>query len=112
MTATLLFITGLTLTLFISFVVVSYMNTPLRKLLQELCGNPQRSDFWVAFSNVTVVLIPVIFAMPSEPVPHPGPISLVEICTQLKWGLIGLAVSVLLLGWILGRFIPKTPVRP
>ncbi len=111
MTETLLFVSGITLTLFISLAVVSYMNAPLRRLLQELCGNPQRSEFWVAFSNVAVVLMPVIFAMPSEPVPHPGPLSLVEICTQLKWGLIGLAVSVLLLGWILGHFIPKNPAR-
>lgn len=112
MTETLRFITGLTLTLFLSVAVVGYMNAPLRRLLQELCGNPQRADFWVAFSNVTVVLMPVIFAMPSDPALHPGPLSLVEICIQLKWGLIGLAMSVLLLGWILGRFIPKTPARP
>jgi hypothetical protein len=112
MTETLRFITGLILTLFLSVAVVGYMNAPLRRLLHELCGNPQRTDFWVAFSNVTVVLTPVIFAMPSEPAPHPGPLSLVEICTQLKWGLIGLAISVLLLGWILGRLIPKSPARP
>jgi hypothetical protein len=112
MTETLLSLSGLMLTLVVSVGVVGYMNAPLRKLLRELCGDPQRSDFWVVFSNVTVVLLPVIFAIPSEPVAHPGAISLLEVCEQLKWGMVGLVVSVLMLGWILGRFIPKSSMRP
>jgi hypothetical protein len=108
---TLLLISGVTITAVLSLAVVSYINRPLRKLLQELCGNPQRSDFWVAFSNVTVILLPVIFAMPSEPLSHAGPPSLPEICQQLKWGMAGLVTSVLVLGWILSRFIPKPAVR-
>jgi hypothetical protein len=108
----LLFLSGLTLTLLVSLAVVRYMNAPLRKLLQDLCGNPQRSDFWAAFSNVTVTLVPVVFAMHYAPVPRAGSLSLVEIGEQLKWGLIGLVTSVLMLGWILSRFIPRTPARP
>jgi hypothetical protein len=109
MTASLLFVTGLTLTLLVSLAVVGYMNAPLRRLLQELCGNPQRSDFWAAFSNVTVALVPVIFAMHYEATA--GVPSLIEIAEQLKWGLIGLMVSILMLGWIISRFIPRTPLR-
>jgi hypothetical protein len=110
-TGSLLFLSGLTLTLLVSLAVVRYMNAPLRKLLQDLCGNPQRSDFWAAFSNVTVTLVPVVFAMHYTPV-QAGSLSVVEIGEQLKWGLVGLVTSVLMLGWILSRFIPRTPARP
>jgi len=33
------------------------------------------------------------------------------IAQQLKWGFVGLVVSVLTMGWILSRFIPRTPVK-
>ncbi len=112
MSASLFFATGLTLTLLVSLAVVRYMNAPLRRLLQELCGNPQRSEFWAAFSNITVTLVPVVFAMDYEPATQPGSLSLMEVGNQLKWGLVGLVISVLMLGWILSRFIPRTPVRP
>jgi hypothetical protein len=100
------FAAGVAVTLTVSVLVVRYMNSPLRKVLHELCGNPQRSDFWAAFSNVTVGLVPLIFAMGYEPDGN-GRFSLVQVGEQLKWGLIGLVSSVLMLGWILSRFIPR-----
>ena len=95
------------MTLAISLLVVRYMNAPLRKVLHELCGNPQRSDFWAVFANVTVALVPLIFAMGYEPDANCRGFSLVEIGEQVKWGLIGLVSSVLMLGWVLSRFIPR-----
>ena len=105
---TLSLLSGLLLTLLVSLSVVRYMNPPLRRLLQELCGNAQRSDFWAVFANVSVVLVPLIFAMDYEPAASANGLSLTEIAAQLKWGLTGLAISVLMLGWILSRFIPRT----
>lgn len=104
---TLEFACGLAITLLTSFVVVCYLHRPLRTQLTELCGNADRAEFWTAFSNVTVMLTPAIFAMLVDPSTEAGTPALLAITTQLRWGLIGLAVSVLMLGWILGRFIPK-----
>jgi hypothetical protein len=62
---------------------------------------------------VAVMLTPAIFAMLVDPTTETGTPALLAIITQLRWGLIGLVVSVLMLGWILGRFIPKPSlVRP
>lgn len=108
MTGSVPFAVGLTLTLLVSLAVVHYMNAPLRRLLHELCGNPQRAEFWGAFSNITVALVPMIFAMDYEPASSWKSVSLVEVGQQLKWGLVGLVISVLMLGWILSRFIPRT----
>lgn len=33
-----------------------------------------------------------------------------ELADQLKWGLIGVVLSITLLAWVLSRFIPRVPV--
>jgi hypothetical protein len=105
MNPSLWFVCGLMVTAALSFSVVCYMNRPLGILLEELCGNQERAEFWRDFSNVTLVLVPVIFAMQEQP--EPGLAAVFQIASQVKWGLVGLVVSVLMLGWMLGRFIPK-----
>jgi hypothetical protein len=59
----LTFAGGLVVTLAVAFTVVKYLTTPLRQQLQELCGNAERAAFWTSFSNVMLVLTPVVFAM-------------------------------------------------
>jgi hypothetical protein len=100
-----LFLCGLSVTSMASLGVVVYLHKPLKELLAELCGNEKRAEFWTAFSAVTVGLVPVIFSLACRP--GLGASAVLEIAEQLKWGLIGMVVSVLLLGWMIGRFIPR-----
>jgi len=109
MNRSLLFVTGLTITLLAAVAVVRYLSGPLRTQLRELCGNPERAEFWTVFSNVAVILTPAIFAMLVEPGNDVPP--LLAVTNQLKWGLIGLVGSVLMLGWILSRFILRTQAK-
>ena len=112
MNLSLLFICGLATTLAVSVAAVIYMTRPLRRVLVELCGNADRAEFWTVFSNVTVALVPVIFAMQYQPEAGAS-VPLFQIANQLKWGLVGLVVSVLVLGKVLSRYIPKpTPAPP
>jgi len=110
MSVSLIFACGLAATLLVSLTVVRYLSMPLRRQLQELCGNAERAEFWSVFSNVTVSLVPVIFAMSVSPVSEPAIPALLAVVSQLKFGLMGLVISILLLGWVLGRFIPRQPV--
>jgi len=110
MATSLLFGCGVAITLLVALAIVGYLNGPLRKQLLELCGNSDRVAFWAAFANVTVVLTPAIFAMSVEPGYGPPIPPLLAVAQQLKWGFVGLVLSVLTLGWILGRFIPKKSV--
>jgi hypothetical protein len=112
MTVSLVFGCGLAITLLAAFAVVRYLSGPLRTQLKELCGNADRAQFWTAFSNVTVVLTPAIFAMLVDPSAGPGIPALLAVVGQVRWGLIGLVGSVLMLGWILGRFISRMPAPP
>ena len=92
-----------------ALVVVAYLKSSLRKILIDLCGTEDRAGFWVAFSNVTLVLVPAIFAMHYHPVASEPVVF--QAGTQLEWAMIGLAVAVLFLGIVLGRFIPRRTVR-
>lgn len=96
----------------IAFSVARYLSTPLRQQLQELCGNAERAAFWTSFANVMLVLTPVMFTMLVDPIAGACDPPLVDVVSRTKWGLIGLATAVLMLGWILSRFIPRTPAVP
>ena len=110
MIPSLLFGCGVLLTSLVALGVVGYLNGPLRKQLLELCGNAERVAFWAAFANITVVLTPAIFAMSAEPGYGPQPAPIFAVAEQMKWGFVGLVLSILVLGWILSRFIPRKSV--
>ena len=107
MHATTVFALGSLATLAIGAAVVLYLRRPLRNILVELCGNEERAEFWAAFSAVVVGVVPVIFAMACHPAPGPDTPAVFELADQLKWGLIGLTASVLMLGWVVGRSIVR-----
>lgn len=107
MTAPWIFASGFAVTLIISLLVVFYLQKPLQELLEELCGHPRRADFWTAFSVVSVSLMPVIFALGSRPAADGSIPALLGIADQVRWGLIGLVVSVIVLGWVVGSFVRR-----
>ena len=105
-----LYMYGLLITLTASSAVVIYLRSPLEKILSELCGTPERARFWAAFSNVTLIGVPAIFAM-QYPETSASALIGYELANQVKWGLIGLVVSTAVLAWVLSRFIPRA-ARP
>ncbi len=112
MTVSLLFAAGLGCTAVLSVMVVLYLRQPLQALLIEVCGNAKRAEFWTVFSAVTVGLVPLIFALGYEPAVDSARPALLEVAGQLKWGLIGMLGSVLMLGWGISRYIPRPPQKP
>lgn len=105
-----LYVCGLLMTLAAASAVVIYLRSPLEKILIELCGTAERARFWASFSNVTLIAVPMIFAMQYRP-ETTAPVSVVfELADQLKWGLIGVVLSIAVLAWVLSRFIPRAAV--
>ena len=109
MTVSLLFLIGLATTLLVSITVVRCLSAPLRRQLFELCGNADRAEFWTVFSNLILALVPIVFAMQYEPFPQAGTPWIFAVVGEIKWGIAGLVFSMLMLAWILSRFISKTP---
>lgn len=101
------FLIGVGMTLAVSVIVVAYLRRHLTKILIDVCERESRAAFWTAFSNVTLVLVPLICAMFHRPAIANDSSSFFEISAQLKWALIGLIGSVVILGLVIARFIPR-----
>jgi len=115
MSASSLFLVGIGITLSTSLIIVIYLMNPLRRILTELCGTRERADFWLAFSNVALMLTPLIFAASFPPDSRGNWV--VEIATQLKWAFVGLLTALMISGLVISRFIPRprgtsTPAVP
>ena len=111
MNEVLSFSIGLGVTLLMSILVVVYLRPPLRRILIDLCETEDRADFWTAFTHVTVVLFPLLCAMFHRPTGSGGTAAFFDVSTQLRWALIGLIGSIIVIGAVIARFIPTT-TRP
>jgi len=96
---------GVALTAAICALVVLTLGRPLRTILIELCGTPERAVFWSAFSRVVLCAVPLIFALHFQPEPGAGVPVVLALATQLQWGLIGVVIAVVVLGLVLGAFV-------
>jgi hypothetical protein len=116
MSAAAVFLIGLSITLVSVLLVVIYLRTHLKAILIDLCGTAERAEFWTAFSNITLTLVPLIFALHYRPEGGSQPSVLFAVCAQLEQALIGLTCSVFGLGFVIANFIrrgqqPSVPVQ-
>ena len=87
--------------------ILAYLSRHLRTLLIELCGTVERASFWLAFSNVALVLVPLIFAMSYKPESGSETSVVFEMASQLKYGLVGFVITLSLLAILLFRSLPS-----
>jgi hypothetical protein len=95
---------GIGLTTVLSFIVVLYLNRHVRNLLIDLCGTKERADFWRAFSNVVLFLLPLLFVLDFRPEDAAW---IWNLTAELKRGLLGLGATVVVLGIVIGLSIPR-----
>lgn len=107
MRAELIFAAGLVMTVASALLVVVYLRAHLNRILIDLCGTPERAAFWTAFTNVTLLLIPVIFALRYRPEAGSLPSLVFELSEQLENALIGLVCAVIVLGFVLNKSIRR-----
>ena len=102
-----IFLTGLGITALTSFLIVIYFKPHLKKILLELNGDRERpANFWVAYTTIILMLVPLIFAI--WIVPDDRDVSVFfQISKQLKWSLMGLVTSLVIIGIIIIRFVPS-----
>ncbi len=105
MTNAQVFLIGCSLTALTCAGTLVYLKNSLRALLVELCGTPDRARFWLAFSNVALVLVLLIFTLSSEPEIGPGRTALFELAAEFKNALIGLLLALFGLALVLVSFI-------
>jgi len=107
MTNVTVFLVGVASTALASFCAVAYLTPSLRKILIDLCGTVERANFWTAFSNLALILTPLIFAMHKVPNGNPSIPPVLQLSAQIEWALIGLVATVFMVGLVISRFIPR-----
>ncbi len=107
MNPTRAFLVDVVLVAILSVGLVAYVKSHLNTLLIALCGTAERASFWLAFSNVTLVLVPLIFALDYKPEFGPDRNFVYEMATQLKQAIIGFVIALISLAVILLRFVPR-----
>jgi hypothetical protein len=100
---------GLLVSLLASAAVIAFLRRPMRRLLNELCGTPERAGFWQAYADLILVLVPLattLFAVPGA-----GEDVLAAAWVGARWATVGLVVSLVVIGSVLARFVADAP-RP
>ena len=111
MSPTGVFLLDLVFTVIVSIGLLSYLSKHLQILLVELCGTAERARFWLAFSNVGLILVPLILALDYRPEIGPGRVVIFEVAAQLKYALIGFALTLGALAIVLVSFIRRIEAK-
>ena len=111
MTSEWIFLCGLTLVVGFSLAALRHLQAPLLRILVDLCGTEDRARFWLAFSNVTLLAVPAIFALHRPPATGTPAKAVFDIGDQLQSGLIGFVMSVVILGFVLSHFISRRKLQ-
>jgi len=102
-----IYLTGLGITAVISFLIVIYFKPYLKNILLDLNGDKERpANFWVAYTTIILMLVPLVFAIWIVP-NDPNESVFFQISSQLKWALMGLGISLVIIGIIIVGFVPR-----
>lgn len=106
------FLTALGFSLLLSFLVLQYLRSPLHRILCDLCGREERARFWVAYSNIMLVLVPLAAVMIGRTSEHSNQPPVILVTDQLKWAILGLILAVFFIALGVATFIlpASTPV--
>ena len=100
------YLTGLGLSAVFALSAVLYLRPHLRRILVDLCGTEPRADFWCAFTNVVLVLVPLVFALHATPDAKDPLPPVLAVGGQIKWALAGLAAALIGAGLTIARSAP------
>ena len=109
MNTILYFLLQVILTLVISALIVGYLRPFLRKILTDLCGTEERSQFWTAFSNILLIGMPIIFALNYKPEAKNTEQLFFEVARKLSGNLGGLLFALIGTGIIVSFFALVAP---
>jgi predicted permease len=102
-----IFVIGLASTMVVALFAIGYLQRHLRAILTDLCGTKERAAFWTAFSNVTLFLTPVIFALHFRPENGSTTALVYGLSDQIAAALLGFVAAIVMLGFVVGRFIAR-----
>ena len=101
----------ITTTLIISLAAVIYLRRSLRRVLVDLCATEERAQFWMTFSSIMLIGIPLIFGLGFNPAATSADQAFFEAANQVKWNLLGFLFALMGIGVVVSFFALIAP-RP
>lgn len=90
--------------LVLSVSAVLSLKKPLSHLLAELCGTPQRAEFWARYTNMMLFITPLLgVIMFGRNTPSPD-INFIFLKESFRSALFGLFIALVIIGFQLVRF--------
>ena len=97
------------LTLLASVLITSYLRPHLKRVLVDLCQTEERAQFWVVFSNILLIGLPLIIALGFKPEALTSEEAIFEIIGQLSGNIAGYLFALAGLGFIVTFFALVAP---
>jgi hypothetical protein len=111
--AVAVYLSGLALAMGVVSFALRYLRNPLEVILTDLCGTADRARFWLSFSNVILFLVPFALALDHRSQAFSWQTTVFDLGGQIETATIGFGVSVLVVGFMISRYIPRTgPMQP
>ena len=107
-----IYLLQIVITLAISLALVGYFRPTLRKVLIDLCGTPERAQFWVAFSSILLIGLPLIFALGFNPLKSDTGQLFYDTARQLRTNLLGFLLALIAIGCAVSFFALVAPRQP
>ena len=102
-----LFIIEILLSLSVSTLVIICLTKPLRRLLIDMCGTESRARFWVVYSNVMLVIAPLLTIIIFGKSDLIGEANFTFYKTAFGSALFGIFISLVVIGMQINKSIPK-----
>jgi len=94
-----------------STVVVLVLRRTMTILLTDLTGSKERASFWIIFSSILLILIPIVAGMFFYPEMNNDQLFIIHIISQLKWSLVGLICTLISMAFFLVFFIQSLSIE-
>ena len=94
-----------------SLAMMAYFRPYLHRVLVDLCGAEERAEFWVVFSSILLVGVPLIFGMGYHPPENASGMLFFDAASQVRANLLGFLLALLGIGFFVSFFALVAP-RP
>ena len=108
------YVLQLIVTLGLSLFVYGYLRPQLRRLLIDLCGTQERAEFWVVFSGIVLVGLPLIIGVGYNPLNGDSGVWFYNAARQVRANLLGMLVVLIGMGFVVSfftLFVPRQMVK-
>jgi len=97
------------LTVLAASLIAAYLRPFLRKILVDLCGTEDRANFWMAFTNILLVGMPLILALNYRPEASSAEELFFNVAGKLSGNLGGFLFALVCVGMIVSFFALVAP---